>query len=231
MSMQDGVMEGIENEHREIGPPSSPVPYVPSFDLDIWRELSATVSVRDYEPGDESAWLRCHVLSFLDTAYFDAVERTKPRITAPGFELVAIARADGVVGMLDLAVKDATATIETLAVHPDHRSQGIARKLLEEAGDRALRLGAETIEAWTRDDPGALKWYRDNGFSESDHYLHVYADLYVDVQEPDRAIGERRPGLKPVKVFLHATIKEESSLREQFARVHVCRRFSKRLTP
>jgi N-acetylglutamate synthase-like GNAT family acetyltransferase len=185
--------------------------------------------IRDYEPADETAWLRCRALSFLDTAFFDAVERTKPRIAAPGAELVAATETGELVGMLDFAIEGATATIETIAVHPDGRSQGIGRALLEAARARALALGATTLDAWTRDDPGTLHWFRANGFSESDHYLHVYADLYTDAEEPDRAIAERRPGLRPVKVFLHATLEHEASFREQFARVHVCRRFSSEL--
>jgi N-acetylglutamate synthase-like GNAT family acetyltransferase len=185
--------------------------------------------IRDYRPADETAWLRCRVLSFLDTAYFDAVERAKPRIAAPGAELVAATETGEIVGVLDLAVEDTAATIETVAVHPDHRSRGIGRALLEAACHRARALGAATIEAWTRDDPGTLHWYRANGFTESDHYLHVHADCYTDAAEPDRAIGERRPGLRPVKVFLHAGLADEASLREQFQRVHVCRRFSRSL--
>lgn len=31
------------------------------------------VQVRDYQPADEQGWLRCRVLSFLGTAYFDDV--------------------------------------------------------------------------------------------------------------------------------------------------------------
>ncbi|GHJ39392.1 hypothetical protein Sm713_50010 [Streptomyces sp. TS71-3] len=69
------------------------------------------------------------------------------------------------------------------------------------------------------------------GFGESDHYLHAYANRYTDPEEPDRAIGSRRPGLRPVAAFLHAEIKDEQRLRREFARVHVCRRFSMRLRP
>ncbi|MFI6537189.1 hypothetical protein ACIBHY_32390 [Nonomuraea sp. NPDC050547] len=78
------------------------------------------------------------------------------------------------------------------------------------------------IDAWTRDDPDALCWYRAMGFRESDQYLHVYATA----GEPERALTGARPGLHPVSVFLHAGLAEEERLRREFARVHVCRRFS-----
>jgi hypothetical protein len=74
-----------------------------------------------------------------------------------------------------------------------------------------------------------LRGYRSNGFTGSDHYLHVYADYYTDTAEPDRAIGERGPALRPMKLFLHAKLEEEGSMRAQFARVHVCRRFTRPL--
>ena len=78
----------------------------------------------------------------------------------------------------------------------------------------------------TRDDPDTLRWYRAMGFAEGEHYLHVYANYYAEAAEPDRAIAERRPGLRPMQAFLHAKLRDEQLLREQFARVHVCRRFT-----
>lgn len=56
----------------------------------------------------------------------------------------------------------------------------------------------------------------------SRRYLHVYATA----GEPERALTGARPGLYPVSVFLHANLAEEVRLRREFARVHVCRRFS-----
>lgn len=124
------------------------------------------VQVRDYQPADEQDWLRCRVLAFLGTAYFDDVMTAK---TSPviGAELVAV-DDDIVVGVLD----------------------------------------------------------RSRGFRESDHYLHVYADHYVNAAEPAQAVG-RRPGLEPIKVFLHATLGQEAEMRKKFRRVHVCRRFTR----
>jgi len=182
-------------------------------------------AVRDYLPADETAWLRCHVLAFLDTSYYDSVERSKPAIAVAGFELVATAPSGELVGMLDVAVDGESATIETVAVHPDHRAHGVGRTLLQEALRRLAALGLTVLDAWTRDDPDALRWYRSNGFTEGEHYLHVYADFYADTAEPDRAIGGRRARLRPIKVFLHGDLEDEAAMREEFGRVHVCRRF------
>lgn len=151
-------------------------------------------AVRRYLPSDETAWLRCRALGFLDTTYFDAVERTKPVIPAPGIELVATGPDGEIIGVLDASVEDGEATIDTVAVHPDHRSRGVASALLEETLACLRTLGVTTLDAWTREDGGALRWYRSNGFTEGEHYLHVYAHYYTDAAEPYRAICERRPG-------------------------------------
>jgi N-acetylglutamate synthase-like GNAT family acetyltransferase len=182
------------------------------------------VQVRDFQPADEQDWLRCRVLSFLGTAYFDDVMTAK---TSPvmGAELVAV-DAGAITGVLDLSAAGSLATIETIAVHPDHQHRGIGTALLEEACARAAELGATTMDAWTRDDDDTLRWYRSRGFRESDHYLHVYADHYVNAAEPAEAV-EPRPGLEPIKVFLHATLDHEAEARERFRRVHVCRRFAR----
>ncbi|TDC75650.1 GNAT family N-acetyltransferase [Streptomyces hainanensis] len=183
-------------------------------------------AVRDYAPADETSWLRCRVLSFLGTAYFDNVLRTKPAIPEPGLELVAVGEEGAVVGLLDVTVEGDAATIDNVAVHPDHQARGIGAALLAEARARLRALGVTTLDAWTRDDPGTLSWYRAMGFAESDHYLHVFANHYTDPAETDRAITEPHPDLRPVALFLHADLRHEPAMREQFARVHVCRRFS-----
>ncbi|MFG3369638.1 GNAT family N-acetyltransferase [Streptomyces sp. NPDC048156] len=182
--------------------------------------------IREYRPADEISWLRCRVLSFLNTPYFDDVLTTKPEVRAPGFSLVVATELGAIAGIVDVGVDDELATIDTIAVHPDHQHQGLGRALLTEARARVSALGVPTLDAWTRDDPSTLRWYRAMGFTESQHYLHVYANYYGDVSEPDRAISERRAGLRPMAAFLHASMETEQLMREQFARVHVCRRFA-----
>ena len=182
--------------------------------------------IREYRPADETSWLHCRVLSFLSTAYFDDVLKAKPEAPAPGFGLVAADERGAVTGIIDVTVEGELATIDTVAVHPDRQHQGIGRALLAGARARVSALGVPTLDAWTRDDPDTLHWYRAMGFTESGHYLHVYANYYTDAGEPDRAIGERRTGLRPMMAFLHANLRDEQVMREQFARVHVCRRFA-----
>ncbi|MFJ1910383.1 GNAT family N-acetyltransferase [Streptomyces sp. NPDC088147] len=188
-----------------------------------------TYTIRDYTRADEGSWLRCRVLSFLNTAYYDDVDRTKPAIPVPGLELVAVDRTDTVVGIMDTMVVGALATIDTIAVHPDHQHRGLGRALLRRTRSRIRGTAVTTLDAWTRDDPDTLRWYRAMGFEESDHYLHVFAHAYTAGDEPDRAILKPRPGLRLRAAFLHAKLTDEAQLRGEFSRVHVCRRFT--MTP
>ncbi|MFF2375074.1 GNAT family N-acetyltransferase [Streptomyces xiamenensis] len=183
-------------------------------------------TIRAFTPADETGWLRCRVLAFLQTAYFDDVSRSKPATAAPGLDLVAVDADGRVVGIMDTGIEGDVATIDTVAIHPDHQRRGLARELLERTSNRARKLGAATLDAWSRDDPDTLNWYRAMGFTESDHYLHVYANHYRDSSEPGRAIAEARPGLRPLMVFAHAQLADEQRLRGEFTRVHVCRRFA-----
>ncbi len=185
------------------------------------------IEIRDYERADERDWLRCRVLAFLGTAYFDDIMTAK-KSPAAGAELVAV-DSGVVVGVLDLSVDGDLATIDTIAVHPDYQHQGIGTRLFELACARAASLGAAAIDAWTRDDEATLRWYRARGMRESHHYLHVYADYYADAAEPARAV-QALPGLTPIKVFLHVALEHEAEMRARFRRVYVCRRFAIALT-
>jgi ribosomal protein S18 acetylase RimI-like enzyme len=142
-------------------------------------------------------------------------------------ELVAV---DGhqVIGILDVEIGDELATIDTIAVHPDHQRRGIGTALLHEA-ERRLRAfeAVTTLDAWTREDPQALGWYRSRGFAESEHYLHVYKGNF----EPADGWGSPKHLSRPVMAFAHAALEYEDELRERFARVYVCRRFSRPVCP
>ncbi|ANZ43563.1 hypothetical protein BBK82_45205 [Lentzea guizhouensis] len=173
------------------------------------------MAVRDYEPADEVSWLRCRVLGLLDTSYYDDVWPVRRRA-----DLELVVRSDNVViGAIDVSVPGSSATVDLVVVHPDCRGRGIATALLDEALRRLERCGVTEVEAWTRSDPSALKWYARNGFVETSRYLHVHASA----EEVGTAVSARH-GLVPAGAFLHARIEREAELRQRFERVYVCRR-------
>ncbi|WP_211335623.1 GNAT family N-acetyltransferase [Lentzea flaviverrucosa] len=178
--------------------------------------------IRDYEPDDEASWLRCRVLGFLATSYFDDVWQAKRRAD---LELVAI-DGDEVAGILDVSVPGSDATIDTVVVHPDRQGEGIATALLAEAVLRLERCGTRTLDAWTRDDGPALNWYARNGFVESESCLHVHASA-----DELGTVVTAKHGLVPAGAFLHARIEREAEMRQRFERVHVCRRMVRELRP
>jgi len=194
----------------------------------------AAPTIRPYRESDERGWLRCSVLSFLDTAYFDSVFQRKPRYDHPSIELVA--DDDGaIVGVIDVECEEEPNTVCSscavensgalggmiwhLAVHPDYQRRGIGGLLLAEARRRAQERGVRCFEAYTRDDPATLGWYESHGFRWIQSYLHVYIEGRDEV---DRAVQSSIPRLRPVQIFAHYTGDNREAVRARFRRVHDC---------
>jgi ribosomal protein S18 acetylase RimI-like enzyme len=183
--------------------------------------------VRPYRAADETGWVRCRVLSFLDSAFFDDVRREKEHYEHRAIELVA-ERAGEIVGLIDVEREDEPGTVCSerpglggmiwhIAVHPDHQRQGIATALLHEARHLAEEQNLQRFEAWTRDDGQANAWYASMGFELVDSYLHVYVEL-------DEGLRDMFPitddGLRPVKIFAHYVGEQPGEIRRRFSRVH-----------
>ena len=102
------------------------------------------VTIRKYNPReDEQSWVRCRVLSLLDTPCYDQVLRHKQSYQNPSIELVAVSQGT-VIGILDLELdgdkkvicyRTGTkgAIIRNLMVLPEFRQKGVAAHLMEYA--------------------------------------------------------------------------------------------------
>lgn len=182
--------------------------------------------IRTYQPGDADSWLRCRVLSFLNTQYYDDVKTVRTRLSDGAIAFVATTNTSPeVIGLLDIEIDDVAATIDTIAIHPDHQRTGIATGLLHAAVPLLRGRGVSTLDAWTREDDAANRWYQGNEFRERFRYLHVYLGYDEDKSgftTPDR--------LEPVTAFMHGRIEDEPELRARFRRVYVCHQYLRDLT-
>lgn len=97
------------------------------------------MEIRNYSPEFEEGWLRCRVLAYLHTSMYEDVVTSKPAF-------------------------DGRPAIELVAVHPDHQSKGIGKKLYDEAVRRLAGTDIEFIELYTRGDEQANNFYRKLGF-------------------------------------------------------------------
>lgn len=177
--------------------------------------------IRPFVPGDEGGWVRCRTLAFLPTQYYDDVKPRRGELDTPSIGLGAADALGHVVGVLDIEVAGTEATIDTIAVHPDHQGHGLATSLLEVALAALAETRVTTLDAWTREDVAANEWYRRNGFQERYRYLHVY------LSDGDDSSGflAPKPLSKPHAAFAHSRIDDEIELRSRYQRVHVCRQY------
>jgi len=195
-----------------------------------------SMEIRSYQVENEIGWVRCRVLSFLDTAYFDNVFQKKEVYENPAIELVAVENGQ-IVGLLDIEYEVRERTVCSrgiglggmiwhIAVHPDFRRKGIATKLLKEAEKIAALKGLNRLEAWTRDDAWVNKWYVNSGFKNVESYLHVFIDGDSELQG---AIKSELPDLLPVQAFAHYIGEENEQIKNRFKRVYECNCYEKML--
>ncbi|ACZ23338.1 acetyltransferase [Sanguibacter keddieii DSM 10542] len=168
----------------------------------------------------------CSPSSVLSTQYYDDVRPRRAPLEERSVGLVAVSpspEGEEVVGILDVDVEvdAAEATIDTLAVHPDHARSGIGAAMLAVAVGRLRAQGLGSLDAWTREDAAANGWYQAQGFVERYRYVHVHKEGGDDPR------GFRSPeGLStPVRAFAHAPLEMEAQLRAEFSRVYVCRQY------
>ena len=194
------------------------------------------MEIRSYQPKDEQGWIRCRVLAFLDTAYFDNVLTEKEHYENPSIELVAV-EDNQIVGLLDIEYELEERTVCSrgsglggmiwhIAVHPDYRRNGIASRLLEKGEEIAKEKKLNRLEAWTRDDKWVRTWYERSGFQLVDSYLHVYLE---GNEELTGHIRSEFPDLLPIHTFAHYLGENKEEMKQKFKRVNECVCYEKSL--
>ncbi|HEX7064866.1 MAG TPA: GNAT family N-acetyltransferase [Bacillales bacterium] len=191
--------------------------------------------IRKYKSTDEIEWLRCRVLAFLNTAYFDDVIQEKSSYRNRSIELVAELEGK-IVGLIDVECekepgavcssdRQLSGMIWHTAVHPDFQREGIGAALLAEAEKSAKQEGMQRLEAWTRDDSSVNEWYRRMGFDLRASYFHVYMEKNEIKREFQGVFGD----FTPIQLFSHYQGNERRGIKKRFKRVHECRCYEKRI--
>jgi len=158
------------------------------------------MTIREYADSDERGWVRCRLLSFLDSSYYDDVRREKEQYENPSICLVA-EEGDQIVGILDVEYEQnggeacylgggRGAVIWHLGVLPECRGKGVAAALWNTAKGMLREKGVVRCEAWTQDDTDSNRWYTRQGFQCRESYLNAYI--------------KGNPHDKAIKKLLHA---------------------------
>lgn len=128
--------------------------------------------IRKYTPADEQSWLRCRAVAFLNCSYHSDVKAAKDKFLQPELSLVALEN-DVIAGLIDIELDsydlalsgdDRGAVIWSLAVLPEYRRQGLARRLWEAAKAQMAADGIRYCEVWTQENLPANRFYSAMGF-------------------------------------------------------------------
>ena len=192
--------------------------------------------IRPYNSSDEENWLKCRLVSFHDSAYYDDVYTQKPIFDNPSLELVA--EIDGkIIGVLDLEKdnKDGSicycksglgAMVWTIAVLPDYRRFGIASQLILKVIDWAKSKDIDFIEAWTRDDKWVLDWYKSVGFSR----FHSYWHIYFKGDNAKALFKSNDKDISPQSVFAHSNKDPKTLDQNKIDRFYECSGYKLEIT-
>lgn len=144
------------------------------------------ITIREYQDTDETGWVRCRVISFLDTSYYDDIKREKEKYDHSAICLVA-EHDNQIVGFIDIEYEQKIgevcylkgslgANIWNLGVLPEFRNKHIAQMLWEQAKKILIDHGIQRVELWTQDDYPANSWYKKQGFQQIESYLNIWIE-------------------------------------------------------
>jgi len=194
------------------------------------------IEYRMYRPADEEHWLRCRVLAFLDSPYYENVITKKPTYETDALELIA---SDGndLLGFMDTQFEqragslcygsgDVGAVIWELGIHPDFRRQRIASRLLEKTIAECDSRGGKRIQAWTRASPTTRGWYESLGFRSIFRYWHVW----LNGQKLRSMIEQPIPDLTPVHAYCEYTGDDIERVAQISDRIEECLCYERLIT-
>ena len=184
-----------------------------------------------YKPKFEQGWLRCRVLSFLNTQYYNDVRQVKEEYNNDSIELIAV-ESDKDIGLIDVEIEKTpgsicnqkgiiTGMLWHIAIHPDYQRMGIGEALLNKVRLKLLERGIKRLEAWTKEDEATRNWYYKNDFKKFQSYYHVtMKGSFVNLKE-------RIEGEKGMSAFSHFTGDNPSIIEDHAEKIEECIGFVK----
>lgn len=193
------------------------------------------MEIREYKEEDRQSWIRCRVLAFLDSSYFDDVQNFREEYKNPAVRMVAVENGQ-VVGFLDCEYErqpgdicyfkgEKGGVIWHLGVLPEYRRQKTAFLLWEEAKKLLKEEGVRRVEVWTQDDEAANRWYLSQGFVFREAYLNAYMRGGPRDEKLNKIIDFRaNPYIKGVRSFnFEAPMEKKEELAAICCRLHEVR--------
>jgi ribosomal protein S18 acetylase RimI-like enzyme len=195
------------------------------------------MKIREYKDSDERGWVKCRLISFLETSYFDDIKKEKEKYLHPSICLVA--EDNGViVGFIDVEYEEQEgdvcylagglgAVIWHIGVLPEYSRRGIATRLWLTAKEKLLNKGIKRFEVWTQDDAAATSWYLKQGFMLKEAYLNAFIkgtvnDIHIKKYINLDTIGE----IYGVRCFnFEAPIEQKNELEKICYRLHEVRMY------
>ena len=122
--------------------------------------------IRTFDSKDQNAVIQLWYDCELTVAWNDPVKDIKRKLSEqPELFLVALNEQDIIIGSIMAGFDGHRGAVNYLAVHPDHRKQGIAEKLMSEIEARLTAAGCPKINVMVRGSNLAA-----NGFYEAIGY-------------------------------------------------------------
>lgn len=163
-------------------------------------------TLRTATPADLDAIMAIERAEFPADAW--SAEAMAAELRAPhGRYLVAVDAVDAVIGYAGVRVGGTQSDVQTIAVVPERRREGIGRALLVELLAEARRRGAtEAFLEVRADNPGARRLYEAHGFAEAAIRRGYYpGGVDAVVMRADLASGAPAPPATGARVIPEAS--------------------------
>jgi ribosomal protein S18 acetylase RimI-like enzyme len=126
-------------------------------------------ALRPYQPRDQDELVALWELCALTRSWNDPYRDIERKQVHDADNLVVLEKDGQVIGSIMIGYDGHRGWVNYLAVHPDHRRDGLGRLLMEEAEQRLVEMGCAKVNLQVRrSNEEAIEFYRRVGFVADD---------------------------------------------------------------